>query len=159
MEGMNAYTNVKLILCSMLDHVLEKNEQKIVNSRVMKFFFIKQQKFFVVQKKIRVFVTIMNEFGQEFYHHFQGNISRNFCRDSYLVTTNPCGLKSFGRKLLIFVRDKMNAEWKFVNSSLFSAQIENPDLGIRDTTAKPRFWVRLVLTVTVASSGTATHLD
>ena len=44
-------------------------------------------------------------------------------------------------------------------SHLLTAQIENPDLGVRDTTAKPRFWVRLVLTVTVASSGTATHLD
>ena len=44
-------------------------------------------------------------------------------------------------------------------SHLLTAQIENPDLGVRDTTAKPRFWVWLVLTVTVASSGTATHLD
>ena len=44
-------------------------------------------------------------------------------------------------------------------SHLLTAQIENPDLGVRDTTAKPRFWVRLVLTITVASSGTATHLD
>ena len=47
----------------------------------------------------------------------------------------------------------------FALSHLLTAQIENPDLGVRDTTAKPRLWVRLVLTVTVTSSGTATHLD
>ena len=87
------------------------------------------------------------------------SISRNFGKNSYLVTTNPSGFKSFGRKLFIFVRDKMNAKRKFVDSGLFSTQIENPDFGIGDTTTKPRFWVRFVLTIAITSRWSTSHLE
>ena len=103
----------------------------------------------------------MKEFGQSFIiiSQFQQSISRKFLQNSYLVTTNSSGLKSFGRKLFVFVRDKMNAERKLVNSSLFTTQIENPDFGIGDTTTKPRFWVRFVLTIAITSRWTTSHLE
>ena len=79
-------------------------------------------------------------------------------RLSYLVTTDTGSLKSFGGQLLVFIRHKMDTEGELIYTSLFTAQIENPDLGIGDTTAEPRFWVRLVLTIAIASCGTTTHL-
>ena len=103
----------------------------------------------------------MEEFGQNFLiiSQFQQSISRNFCKNSYLVTANSSGFKSFGRKLFIFIRDKMNAKRKFVDSGLFSTQIENPDFGIGNTTTKPRFWVRFVLTIAITSRWTTSHLE
>ena len=75
-----------------------------------------------------------------------------------LVTANTGGLKSFSRQLLKFIRHKMDTQREFINSSLFAAQIENSDLGIGDTTTETRLGVRFVLTITITSCGTTTHL-
>ena len=53
----------------------------------------------------------------------------------------------------------MNAKRKFVDSGLFTTQIENPDFGIGDTTTKPRFWVGFVLTIAITSRWTTSHLE
>merc|ERR1740123_1129732 len=75
-----------------------------------------------------------------------------------LVAANTSGLKSLSRELLKFIRHKMDTQREFINSSLFAAQIENSDLGIGDTTTETRLGVRFVLTITITSCRTTTHL-
>ena len=53
----------------------------------------------------------------------------------------------------------MDAEWELIDSGLLPAQVEDPDLGVGDTTAEPGLGVRLVLAVAVTAGGTATHLE
>merc|ERR1711971_57257 len=75
-----------------------------------------------------------------------------------LVTANTSGLEGFSGKLLKFIRHKMDTQREFIDSSLFAAQIEDPDLGVGDTTTETRLGVRLVLTITITSCRTTTHL-
>ena len=77
----------------------------------------------------------------------------------YLVATNTSGFESFRRKLFILVGHEMDAERELVNAGLLAAQIEDPDLGIGDTSTEARLGVRLVLTVTVASGWSTPHLE
>jgi len=69
----------------------------------------------------------------------------------------------------------MTAEGEVIDGCAFATQVEDTDLlqisviatvtrswtdlWVRDTTVVTRFWVRLVLTITVAASGTTTHLE
>ena len=43
----------------------------------------------------------------------------------------------------------MDTEWEVIDVRLLLAEVEDPDLGIGDTTTEPRFRVRLVLAVPV----------
>lgn len=52
----------------------------------------------------------------------------------------------------------MDTERELVSSGLLATQVEDLDLGVRDTTAETRLRIRLVLAVTVAASRTTTHL-
>ena len=45
-----------------------------------------------------------------------------------LVGTDSASLKGLRRKLLILVRNKMDAERELVNASLLTSQVENSDL-------------------------------
>jgi len=53
----------------------------------------------------------------------------------------------------------MAAEGELVNGCTFTTQVKNADFWVRNTTVVTGFRVRLVLTIAVAASGTATHLD
>ena len=53
----------------------------------------------------------------------------------------------------------MDAERELIDSSLFPAQIKDPDLGVGDTTAEPGLRVGLVLAVAVTTRGTTTHSE
>ena len=95
-----------------------------------------------------------------------------------LVGADTGSFQCFRRKLLILVGYEMTAEGEVVHGCTLSAQVKNADLGVWHTTVIPRLgetilrseWrtvggrvahkynVRLVLAVTVAASGTATHL-
>jgi hypothetical protein len=77
--------------------------------------------------------------------------------DEVLVGANTGGLKSLGAQLLILVGDEVNAEREVIDVGALSAKIEDSDLGVGDTTVEPRLRVRLVLAVSVATSGTARH--
>jgi hypothetical protein len=74
-----------------------------------------------------------------------------------LVGANTSSFKCLTRKLFIFIGNEMAAEGELVNVGTFTTEIENPDFGVRNTTVVPGFGVRLVLAITVAASGTATH--
>jgi hypothetical protein len=67
-----------------------------------------------------------------------------------LVAANTASFQSFGAELFIFIRHEMNAEWEVIDVSPLSAQIENANLGVWNTTAETRFGVWFVFTVAVA---------
>ena len=53
----------------------------------------------------------------------------------------------------------MHAKREVVNRSSLSAKVVDTDLGVGDTTVVPRLGERLVLAVSVTSSGTASHFE
>jgi hypothetical protein len=60
-----------------------------------------------------------------------------------LVGTNTGSLKSLRAQLLILVGNQVDAQWELVDVRTLSAQVEDSDLGIRDTSVEPRLRVRL----------------
>lgn len=77
--------------------------------------------------------------------------------DHVLVGTNSSGLQSFGSDLFVLVRDHDDVDWEVHDVGSLVTKIENPDLGIWDTSVKPGFWVRLVLAISVASGWSSSH--
>jgi len=77
--------------------------------------------------------------------------------DEVLVGANTGGLEGLGAQLLILVGDEVDAEREVIDVGALSAKIEDSDLGVGDTTVEPRLGIRLVLAVSVATSGTASH--
>lgn len=65
------------------------------------------------------------------------------------VAANTTGFQSFGAELFIFIGDEMNAQWEVLDECSFSAQIEDANLGVGNTTTETRFRVRLVFTVAI----------
>lgn len=68
-----------------------------------------------------------------------------------LVGTDTGSLKSFTGQLLIFIRYHVSTQGELIHLSLLPAQVEDPDLGIRNTSTETGLGVRLVLTVSVAA--------
>jgi len=52
-----------------------------------------------------------------------------------LVGADTSGLKGLRRKLLVLVRDEVNAEWKLIASGFLATQIKDADLWVWDTSA------------------------
>jgi hypothetical protein len=77
--------------------------------------------------------------------------------DEVLVGADTGGLEGLGAQLLILVGDKVDAEGEVVDVGTLAAKIEDADLGVGDTTVEARLRVRLILAVTVATSGTTRH--
>ena len=77
--------------------------------------------------------------------------------DEVLVGANTGGLEGLGAQLLILVGDEVDAEREVVDVGTLAAEIEDPDLGVGDTTVEARLGVRLrslcVSTCLLASSG------
>lgn len=63
----------------------------------------------------------------------------------------------FGGQVLSLVGDQMDTGWELIDGSPLAAQIEDTDLGIRDTTAETRLGIRLILDVAVTTGRTASH--
>jgi len=78
--------------------------------------------------------------------------------DEVLVGANTGGLESLGAQLLILVGDEVDAEREVIDIGTLSAQIEDSNLGVGDTTVESGLGIRLVLAVSVATSGTTSHL-
>jgi len=74
-----------------------------------------------------------------------------------LVAANAGGLQCFGRKLLQLIGDEMYSEGEFIHASFLSTQIEDPDLGIWNTTVEPGLGVRFIFTIAITSRWTTTH--
>ena len=60
-----------------------------------------------------------------------------------LVGADTSCLEGFRRKLLVFVGDHVDAEREFVDVGTLAPQIENSDLGVRDTTVESRLGIWL----------------
>jgi len=76
-----------------------------------------------------------------------------------LVGTDTSSLKRLRGELFQFVGHEVNAEREVVDGGTLATEIEDADLGVGHTTVEARLGVRLVLAVTVATSGTTSHLD
>lgn len=63
--------------------------------------------------------------------------------DEVLVGANTGGLEGLGAQLLILVGDEVDAEREVVDVGALSAQIEDADLGVGDTTVEPGLGIRL----------------
>ena len=74
-----------------------------------------------------------------------------------LVGTNSGGLQGFRRELLIFIRHHVATEWELIHFGLLPTQVKDADLGIGDTSAEARLWVRLILAVPVTTGRAAAH--
>lgn len=68
-----------------------------------------------------------------------------------LVGADTGSLKSFTGQLLIFIRYHVSTQGELIHLSLLPAQVEDPDLGIRNTSTETRLGVRLVLAISVAA--------
>jgi hypothetical protein len=79
--------------------------------------------------------------------------------DEVLVGANTGGFEGLGGQLLVLVGDEVNAEREVVDAGLLATEIEDADLGVRYTAVEPALGVGLVLAVTVATGGTASHCD
>ena len=63
--------------------------------------------------------------------------------DQVLVGANTGSLEGFGAQLFIFVGDEVNAEREVVDVSTLSAEIEDTNLRIGDTTVETGLGIRL----------------
>jgi len=79
--------------------------------------------------------------------------------DEVLVGANTGSLESFGGQLFVLVGDQVDAEREVVDVRFLTAEIEDANLGVRNTTIEPALGVGLVLAVAVATSWTTCHCD
>jgi hypothetical protein len=63
--------------------------------------------------------------------------------DEVLVGADTGGFESLRAQLLIFVGDEVDAEREVVDRRTLSAEIEDANLGVGDTTVEPRLGIRL----------------
>lgn len=63
--------------------------------------------------------------------------------DEVLVGANASSLEGFRAQLLILVGDQVDAEGEVIDGRTLPAEVENADLGVRDTTVEPRLRIRL----------------
>jgi len=72
--------------------------------------------------------------------------------DQVLVAANAACFQGLRAELFIFIRNEMNAQGKFIDVGLLSAQIEDTDLCVWNTAAEARFRVRLIFAITITVS-------
>ena len=77
--------------------------------------------------------------------------------DHVLVGLDTGSFQSFRAELFSFQGDDVGAERESVSVDLSGTSIVDTDLRVRYTTAEPGLWERLVLAVSVASSGSSSH--
>lgn len=68
------------------------------------------------------------------------------------VASNSSSLKSFTRYVLLFPRHQVHTEREFINPFLLHSNIIDPDLGIRHTTTKAWFRIRLIFYLAITPS-------
>jgi hypothetical protein len=64
-----------------------------------------------------------------------------------LVGADTSSLQSLGRQLLVLIGDQMNTQRELVDTSSLASQVEDANLGVRNTTIKARLGVRLEIDV------------
>jgi hypothetical protein len=74
-----------------------------------------------------------------------------------LVGTDTGSLERLGTDLFVLVGDHDDVDWEVHDVRLLVTEIENSNLGIWNTSVESRFWVRLVLAISVAPSWSSSH--
>ena len=78
--------------------------------------------------------------------------------DKVFVAANTPSLQSLRGELLQLVRHQVDRQGELVNSGLLASQVEDPDLGVGDTTVKSALGIGLVLAVAIAFGRSPSHL-
>ena len=78
--------------------------------------------------------------------------------DKVFVAADTPSLESLRGELLQLVRHQVDRQGELVNSGLLASQVEDPDLGVGDTTVKSALGIGLVLTVAIAFGWSPSHL-
>lgn len=74
-----------------------------------------------------------------------------------LVGTDTSGFQSLRGQLFNLVGHQVDTQWEVIDRGLLSTQVVDSDLRVWDSSVVSRLWVRLVLTVSVASSWSSSH--
>ena len=77
--------------------------------------------------------------------------------DEILVARNTSCFKSLRGELFSLTGNQMHRRWEHLTGCFLHSSIIHTDLRVGDTTTKPRLWIRLVLTIAVAASRSASH--
>lgn len=77
--------------------------------------------------------------------------------DDVFVARNTGSFEGFAGELLLLERDEMDAAGELIDGCLLAAKIVDFELGVGDSTAISRLDVRLILTVSVATSRTCSN--
>ena len=75
-----------------------------------------------------------------------------------LVSGNTGGLKGLGGELLLLSGNEMDTSGELLPSPLLHTTVVHTELGVGDTSVESRFGVRLVLLVSEALGGSASHI-
>ena len=75
------------------------------------------------------------------------------------VASDPGSLQSFGRQLLLLVRDQVGHKGEEVDRRLLVADVVDADLGVRHAAAVAGLDERLLVLETITLGRTATHDD
>ena len=75
-----------------------------------------------------------------------------------LVSGNTGGLKGLGGELLLLSGNEMDTSGELFPSPLLHTSIVHTELGVGDTSVESGFGVRLVLLVSEALGGSASHI-
>jgi len=101
------------------------------------------------------FVLTENVVGVETNAHVESVFADML--EHVLVHNNTSGFHTFGTQLLLLTAHQVDAQREIVGGGAAFTDIKDGDLGIGNTTQVTRLDVRLVLAVTVTTSGTTTH--
>jgi len=77
--------------------------------------------------------------------------------DEILVAADTGSLKCLARQLFQLIGHQVNRQREFINASLFTTEIEDPNLGVGYTTVEPTLWVGFILAVAIALGWSPTH--
>ena len=78
--------------------------------------------------------------------------------DKVFVAADTPSLESLRGELLQLVRDQVDRQRELVNAGLLTSQVEDPNLGVGDTTIESALGIGLVLAVAIALSRSPSHL-
>jgi hypothetical protein len=79
--------------------------------------------------------------------------------DHVLVASNTGSFEGLGSDLFVLIRNEVNSRWESVARRSLVTDVEDTELGVRDTSAVSGLGVWLVLAVAIATSWSSTHSE
>jgi len=79
--------------------------------------------------------------------------------DKILVGADASGFKGFRAQLFVLIGNHVHAKREFVDIGTLSSEIEDADLGVRDTTVESRLGIGLVFAIAIAAGWSSGHCE